>query len=361
MAAFVIGIIVKYQILVVVPLIMFVSLLVLGKGNYLRGEIERFVHSKRLFLGVVLSIAAVFLLYAFYVSGLLNDWLYAIQVGNSGQSVYSVRFPTPIFYLIEMVWPYSDTHPVSLLLYGLGLAGVVFFAWRRKPQDKFLFIWFFIIFIVFTLIPNRNWRYVTLLFPVLAISAAELVSSAYNKAAKNWQSVKNSINKRRLAKLAGVVLIIFTVVGIFYSSIDAYTWVARDQTQVPIEQASVHISQINSENHSVAVLCPVNVFSKDMVWFYLNQDSASQTVVYNYPLFAVDAYTPEFNVNSFMNYLQINGTRYILLYEYGGTKSYFNSTLTEQSIYGMLNTTERFTLQDTIGKMPNRIFVLSFK
>ncbi len=53
-------------------------------------------------------VVAAFLLYVFYVSGLLNEWLYAMQVGNVGQSWYSNRFPAPIFYLLEMVWPYNN-------------------------------------------------------------------------------------------------------------------------------------------------------------------------------------------------------------------------------------------------------------
>jgi 4-amino-4-deoxy-L-arabinose transferase-like glycosyltransferase len=173
-AALVIGVLVKYQILVVAPIIMVVSVLVFGKGGFLKTHAERFVRSKRLCIGVLLVVLAAFLLFELYASGLLNVWLYVLQVGNTGQTWYSNRFSTPIFYLIEMVWPYSDKHPISLLLYGLGLAGLALFAYKQKPQDKFLLIWFIVIYVVFTIIPNRQWRYVTPLFPVLAISASAL-------------------------------------------------------------------------------------------------------------------------------------------------------------------------------------------
>ena len=359
--ALVIGVVVKYQILVVAPIIMIVSVLVFGKGNFLKTQTERFVHSKRLWLGILLTILAAFLLYEFYASGLLNVWLYVMQVGNTGQTWYSNRFSTPIFYLLEMVWPYNDKHPISLLLYGLGLAGLAFLAYRRKPQDKFLLVWFIVIYVVFTLIPNRQWRYVTPLFPVLAISATTLLASAIGNTQKTWQAAKNSLNKKRLAKFSAALLIIFTATGVFYSSIDAYTWAAQGQTQVPIQQAATYIASTTQGNQSVLVLCPYNLFNKDMVWFYLNCKSPSQTQVYQYPELAVDAYTPEFNVTELVNFCQTNGTRDVMLYEYGGIISYFNSNLTEQAVYGMLNGTGRFTLEDTFGGAPNRIFVMSFK
>ncbi len=359
--ALAVGVVVKYQILVVAPIIMIVCFLVFGKGKFLKTQTEMFVHSKRLWIGILLSVLAAFLLYAFYASGLLNVWLYAMQVGNAGQAWYSNRFSTPIFYLLEMVWPYSDKHPISLLLYGLGLTGLALLAVRRKPQDKFLLVWFFVIYVVFTLIPNRQWRYVTPLFPVLAISATAFVASAIGKAQKTWQATKNSLTKKRLAKFAAALLIVFTAIGVFYSSIDAYTWVAQGQTQVPIQQATAYISSTTQGNQSVLVLCPYNLFNKDMVWFYLNSKSPSQTQVYQYPELAVDAYTPEFNVTKLVNFCQVNGTKYVMLFEYGGNIQYFDSNLTEQAVYGMLNGTGRFTLQATYGAAPQRIFVMSFK
>ena len=98
-----------------------------------------------------------------------------------------------------------------------------------------------------------------------------------------------------------------------------------------------------------------------MVWFYLNSKTASQTPVYQYPELAVDAYTPDFNITELVNFCQTNGTKIVMLYEYGGTIAYYNSDLTEQAVFGMLNETGRFNLTETFGTAPNRIFVLSFK
>lgn len=360
-AALVVGVAVKYQILVVAPIIMVVSVMVLGKGSFLKVQAEKFTHSKRLWIGILMAVLAAFLLYELYASGLLNVWIYALQVGNNSQTLYSSRFPAPIFYLIEMVWPYSDQHPISLLLYVVGLAGLAFFAYRRKPEDKFLLVWFIVIYVVFTLISNKQWRYVTPLFPVLAISATALMGSAVGRAQKTWQSAKSSLTKVRVAKFAAALLIVFTATGVFYSSMDAYSWAGQGQPHIPIQQAGAYAASVVQTNKSVLVLCPYNLFNRDMVWFYLNAKGPSQTLVYQYPLLAVDAYTPEFTVNDIVDFCQVNGTGLVMLYEYGGTMKYFNSSLTEPAVYGMLNGTGRFTLQDTFGEAPNRIFVMSFK
>jgi hypothetical protein len=38
------------------------------------------------------------------------------------------------------------------------------FAYRRRKQDIFFLTWFIVMYVFFT-IPNRQWRYVTPLFP----------------------------------------------------------------------------------------------------------------------------------------------------------------------------------------------------
>lgn len=354
--AFVAGVLVKYQMLVA-AIIMIFSILILTRG-YLKAKIAKI--PVLIVAGVAVAIAVFFVAYQLYASGILNPWIYAIQVGTADKSLYSIRFPTPIFYLIEMTWPYSNVHPISLFLYTTGLAGVGMFAYRRKPEDKFLLIWFVVIYVFFTLIPNRQWRYMTLLFPVLAISASSLVVSAYGKAQKGWRSTKNSLAKRRVAKLTAALLIVFTALGVFYSCFDAYNWVAKDQIQVPIEQATMYAAQTLSPNQSIMVVCPLNFFSKDMVWFYLNAKTPSQNQVWQYPELAVDVYTPNFNTTELMSLCQQHNVKYVLLYEYGMTALYFNTTLTERGIYNMLNSTGRFTFQTSFGTEPNRIFIMSF-
>ncbi|MGD6806958.1 MAG: ArnT family glycosyltransferase [Candidatus Bathyarchaeia archaeon] len=358
--AFVLGAFVKYQALVVVPIIMLFSLIVMGKCGVIKAEFTRIIHSKRIWLSAALAVTAVIFLYEFYASGLLEVWIYAIQIGGVGQSEYSVRFPSPIFYFIEMVWPYADNHPVSLLLYLLGIAGLGFFAYRRKPQDKFLLVWFIVVYVVFTLIPNRQWRYVTLAFPVLAISAAELLTRALSKLQALWQSKISSASKKQLSKVAAGFLIVLTAAGVFYSVSDAYVWVTEDQIQVPTEEAVLYIASKSPFNGSVLLLCPFNRFNKDMVWFYLNSKSASSIQVYQYPTLAVDAYPFDFNVTQLVGYCQTNGTKFLLLYEYESTPTYYGSSLNEQLVYDMLNSTGKFHVEATFGLAPRRMYVFSF-
>jgi 4-amino-4-deoxy-L-arabinose transferase-like glycosyltransferase len=359
-AAFAVGVAVKYQTLVVAPIIMIASLLVFGRGDYLKAQLASLLKPRRLAVVAAAAAVAASLVYVLYASGILNVWLYAIQVGTADKSLYSVRFPVPVFYLVEMTWPYSDVHPISLLLYAAGLAGLGLFAYRRKPGDKLLLLWFIAVYALFTVIPNRQWRYVTLLFPVLAISASTLLVSAYGKAHENWQKMHRSLPRRAATKLAAAVLIAFAATGVFFSCLDAYSWVAKDQIQVPIEQATAYAAQTLSPNQSIAIACPLNFLNNDMVWFYLNVKAPSQSEVWQYPKLAVDAYKPDFNLSEFTSLCQQHKAKYVLLYEYGGTARYFQTELTPNDVYNTLIDSGNFTSAASYGDEPKRVFVLTF-
>ena len=358
-AALAVGVVVKYQMLVVTPIIMLTSML-LWKRDYLKTQINRFLQLKFLIVAAAAIAVALVVVYELLASGLVDLLIYSVQVGTAEKSLYSVRFPIPIFYFVEMVWPYSDIHPISLFLYVLGLLGLGLLAVRRKPQDKFLLLWFLVIYAVFTVIPNRQWRYVTLLFPVLAISASSLIVSAYEKAQKTWRNAHVSLNRRWAAKLAAGILVVLTSVGVFYSCSDAYSWVAKDQLQVPIEQASQYAAQNLSVNQSVVVVFPLNYLNEYMVWFYLNAQAPRENSVWQYPKLAVDSYTPDLNTTEFIDLCLQRDVKYVFLYENGGETSYFNTTLTSRDVYGILSDTGRFTPQVSFGTEPNRIFILSF-
>jgi len=235
------------------------------------------------------------------------------------------------------------------------------FGLRRKKQDKFLLLWFAVVYLVFTAIPNREWRYVTVLFPVLAISGASAIMAGLGKLQNIWQTVENSLSRRRLAKFGALMLVVFVVVGVAYSCSNAYSWVAEDHIQVPIEQATNYAALTLNENQSLMVACPLNYFNKQMVWFYLNAQVAHPNNVSQYPELAVDAYSPTFNVTEFVDLCEQNGTQYVLLYEYKVTQTYYDSTLTEQQVYDMIIGSGKFVLQASIGTAPDRIFVLKFK
>jgi hypothetical protein len=360
-ATFAIGVAVKYQTIAVIPIVAIMSIFLLRKSSYMKATISQFVHSKKVYLGIILTASVALAIYELYSLGFLSDWMYAIQEGNAAQSFYSTRFPTPIFYLIEMTWPYNDTHPISPILYVLSLIGVGLLAYRRKPQDKFILVWLFTVYVVFTLIPNKQWRYITMLFPALAISAAELLATAYGKARKIWQTAKHSPNRKRLTRMATALLIVFLATGVFYSSVDAYNWATRNQTPLQLEEATTRINHTLNGVGSVAVLCPQNSLNNDMVWFYLNNKKQSQINVWQYPGLAVDTFTPQFNATELINLCQKNNTKTLILYEGQQTTKYFNSNLTEQIVYNALQDSGRFNLSAIFGTKPNRIIILDFK
>ena len=203
-------------------------------------------------------------------------------MGNPERSLYSLRFPTPIFYLVEMTWPYVDVHPISLLLYIVGLAGLGMFVWRRKREDKFVLVWFICVFVFFTLISNREWRYVLTLFPALAISASVLILFAYDKLHGTWMhSVR--VNRKKTAKVAAGLLIVFLSIAVAYSVNDIYYNVKQTDINIEIAQATNYALAGDASNQSIMLLCPFNYFSQDMVSFYLTASGNSQIKTYQYP------------------------------------------------------------------------------
>jgi hypothetical protein len=367
------GILTKYQ-MVIVGAIMITSLIILGRG-YLKKKVTRF--PLLIITAVAIIVPWIIVSYQIYASGMLDTWLYALSIGNPDKSLYSIRFgtfATPIFYLIELTWPYSNAHPISLFLYLLGLAGLGLFAWRRKPEDKYLLIWFIVVYVFFTVISNKQWRYMMPIFPVLAISAAGLLVSSLGKAQKIWSAKQVNFSKKRLTQVAAGLLIVFTLVGVFYSVSDAYSWVAKDQIQIPIEAATNYVAQHIGENESIMVMCAQNLFSQDMVRFYLNVQGKTNAV-WQYPEYPVDTYTPDFNITTFVSQCRQYHVKYVFTYEYGGDVSYFNTTLSLMDVYQKLYDSGKFAylsgnafVEDLIkeglipafGTNPRRIIILTF-
>ncbi len=358
--AFVIGGAVKYQVLVVVPIIMLVSMLLFGKRSYLKAQILRVLKFPRLIATVVLGAIVAVVIYELYAYGLLSVMWFAIQTGTAERALSSLRYPAPIFYLIETTWLANCLHPVSVLVYGTAIAGLFFFGWKRKLQDKFLILWFATIYGVFTFIPNKEWRYVILLFPVLAVSASNLIVSAYDKLKGAWQSPKSALLKKRLAKVAAVSLIAFTVVGLTFSYFDTQSFLSTAPPSLPIDEAAAYAAQTLGSNQSIAIACPTNLISNYTVWFYLIAKGPSQSTVWQYPGQAADAYMPDFNATEFISLCQQHNTKYVFLYEYENL-NYFDSNINASSISAMLIATNKFKLTESFGTEPDRIFVFSFQ
>ena len=353
-----VGFLAKYQVLVA-AVVMVVGILWLGRDK-LKMRFTKFL------LVPIIAVAVVvpWLIVLYQTNGINNfgQLLYAMQEGGQDRAQYSARFPAPVFYLIEMTWPFNDipVHPVSLPLYVLGLVGLGLFAWRRKPEDKFFLAWFLVVYVFFTFIPNRQWRYVTTVFPVLAISAASFVFFAYGKLAQAWKREKLTLNKKRLIQIAAGFLVVFAAVSVVYSSSEAYQMVARDQTYIPIAEATSYMSGRLSGNESVMVLSAFNLFNQDMVKFYLEANSTRQIRVLQYPELPIDAFKPDFNVTELVKLCQENKVKYVLLYEYGGDVPYFQSDLNAMQVYILLNDSGDFTSAYRVGTSPRTITIFSF-
>jgi hypothetical protein len=292
--------------------------------------------------------------------GVLNILFFAIQTGTAQKAFYSGLYPMPIYYLVVTNWYDNFMHPISLLLYAIGLSGLGLMAYRRKRVDKFLLLWFVAVYLVFSLIPNKDWRYVTIAFPVLAISTAMILTTSYGKLAELAKTSK-SFARKWSARSLKLVLVALVLTGVFLSCADAYMLVSKDRLQVPVEQATDFASQGLSGNQTLVVACPLNFLNEHMVRFYLNVRNANQNYnqVWQYPSLAIDAYALDFNVSQFASLCQSRNVKYVMLYEFGN-QPYFNSTVTAQTVFSDLNETDRFTLQASFGSQPNRVFVLSF-
>lgn len=368
------GVLTKYQV-VIAGIVMIASIVVLGRG-YLKKLFSRFT----LLIVTVTAVIIpwIYVAYQIYASGMWSQWLYALQIGNPEKSLYSMRFgtfATPVFYIIEMTWPYSDAHPISLLLYALGLAGLGLMAWRRKPEDKYLLVWFGVVYVFFTVIANKQWRYMLPIFPVLAMSSSSLIVSALGKAKKILTSQQVTLNKKRLTQVAAGFLIVFTLVGAYYSVSDAYSWVAKDQVRIPIEEATKYAASNIRPDESIMAMCAQNLFSQDIARFYLYADGTKHNAVWQYPELPVDTYTPNFNITEFIGLCEQRNVKYVFTYEFGGDVSYFNTTLSLMGVYEKLYESGKFQylsgnalIEDLVkqglvpafGTNPRRIFILTF-
>ena len=343
-----VGILAKYQILVA-GLVMIIGILLWGRKKL------KWRFAKFLLIPLIAALVVVPWLVVLYQAGGMNNFgklLYTISEGHEERLEYSARFPLPIFYLIEMTWPFSDipVHPISLPIYILGLLGLGLFAWRRKPEDKFFLAWFAVVYVFFTLIPNKQWRYIVPVFPTLAISAAAFVMFIYDRAAATWKRQQTSLNRKRMLKVAAGLFVVLTATAVVYSSYEAYEMTARDQIYIPVEEATSYAVSHMEANESIVVLLPFNMLNQDMVWFYLPADRAGQTQVLQYPELAIDAFTLDFNVTELISLCEQKNVKYVFLYEHANV----------MEVYEKLYETGRFTYEHVVGDVPRSISILAF-
>jgi asparagine N-glycosylation enzyme membrane subunit Stt3 len=351
------GFLTKYQA-IVACIIMVVSILFLARGQ-LKRAFSRF--TLLLVAAVLVVVPWIVIAYQVYASKIFSQWLYALQVGNPEKAVYSDRYPSPIFYFIDVVWPYNNFHPISIFIYIFGLAGLGFLVWRHNKSDQFTILCFATLFIFFSLIANKEWRYVLPLFSALAISAAVLILFIYSKVDAAWKR-KVQVRKKT-AKLAAGLFIVLVLGAMAYSINDAYSITAEFNIQIEVEPATVYALNHMYNNESIMVLAPFNFFSQDMIRFYLAKNGNSQIQTYQYPLLPTDTYTPNFNITELISECKQYKVKYLFTYEQGGTFPYYNTTLNPQLVFQQLYASGDFSHisnETSFGTNPRRIFILTF-
>ncbi|MCL2642763.1 MAG: glycosyltransferase family 39 protein [Candidatus Bathyarchaeota archaeon] len=353
------GFLAKYQILVV-GVIMLLSIVLLARKQ-VKAVFKKF---KIVITAAVLVVVPwVILAFQVYKTGFLGQWFYVLQIGNPGRSVYSSRFPLPIFYFIEMVWPHNNFHPISLFCYIIGLAGLAWMVWRRRHEDKFILLWFAVIFVFFTLISNKDWRYVVPLFPTLAISASVAVLGLGGALKRMWKK-PISVSKKHLAKVASGVLVVVVASAMIYSVYDTYNYNSTAIPPIDIQGATNYALNNIEDGKSIMVLLPCNLFNRDMVQFYLWAGGDRGIEIFQYPEVAVDAYVPNFNFTEFTELCSQHNVQYIIAFEYGGVEvPYYNTTLTFLQVYEQLYVSDNFsyvTEELCFGTTPWWVFVMEF-
>jgi len=331
------GFLTKYQA-VVAGVIMVISLVFLVR-HQLRWVFSRFILT--VVAAVLVVVPWIVIAYQVYASKIFSQWIYALQVGNPEKSIYSDRYPSPIFYLIDIVWPYNNFHPISIFIYIFGLAGLGFIVWRHNKSDQYIILWFATVFVFFSLIANKEWRYVLPLFSALAISASILILFLYNKIDAAWKQ-KVQV-KKKIGKIAAVLFIILVLGAMAYSINDAYSITSSFNIQIKLEPATVYAINHMQNNESIMVLAPFNFFSQDMIRFYLAKNGNSQIQTYQYPLLPTDTYTPTFNITELINECKQYHVKYLFTYEQGGTFPYYNTTVNPQQVFEQLYASGNFS------------------
>ncbi len=349
------GFLVKYQI-VIGGIIILISLLYFVKQR-LSVKLSKFL-LVLIVAGAVIS-PWVILIYQQYASDMLGKWIYVMGMGNEERLAYSTRFPTPIFYLIEMTQPYPHRHPIALPLYLLALAGLGLWAWRRNEGDKFSLITFATVYVIFTIITSKDWRYITLIFPLLAVSASELLVFLMDKVRDRLKMKHISFPDKNITKVAAAALAVFVGASLVYSAWEAYLWVEFDHVNIPIDDASKYVVEGVTPDEKIIVLCGGNYFSADMVEYYLLVYDPNQEQPMQYPELPVDAYKPDFNYTYLIETSENINVKYLLLFEHGNI-TYYDSDLRYSDVLNAMLDTNRFTIEKELGTSPRRIFILRF-
>lgn len=353
--ATVLGIIAKYQAFIS-GIVMLVSLYVLWRKQITKKTKKILII---ILIGAVIVLSLLLLVYQQSVSVAIEEWMYAVQVGNEERTSYSGRFPFPIFYIIEMTHPYAHVHPISGPLYILSLIGLGYWLWRGRDEDKFSLIWFFVVYVVFTLIPNRDWRYISIVFPIMAISGAELVLFMWDKVKDGLKGPQFRFHKSSIPKIAASMFVLLIGASFVYSWGDAYSWVSYEHAYVPVKETTLYVIENSTIDESTVILFSDNFFSEEMLNFYLILYNSTNRVLWNYPEAPTDAYKPDLNETWLIERCEARNVKFLLLHEHSN-ETYFNSTWRAYYVLDRLVLSGRYTFEWAFGTFPHRVIIIRF-
>lgn len=342
---------IKYQALVAGLVVLVALPLMLGRDGVKSklGQFKWFIAGAAIIIVPVLS--------ALTVSGGITPWLSLLQINDAQANVYSARFPIPIFYIIESTFPGMQlVHPISIGIFILGALGIGLFALRRNPEDRFFLVWLLVVYVFFSLIASRTWRYVMPLYPVVAVAGASLVMALYGRLEKSWKSAGTPANRKRVCKVLAVLLVAVTASAVVYSAVDAERWISGESVYIPLPEATHYVASHINGSDELMVLCPINNLNVNMLKFYLNAGEGKNNTVVQYPTLPPDSYNLNFNTTKAAQLCRENSVKYVLLDENTGYR-YFNSSLTAPDMADILVSSGGFTLVEVFGTAPFRVFV----
>jgi hypothetical protein len=357
-----IGFLVKYQSIVIV-IIMIPVLIFLSKK-----KIQNRLGTILLIILIMIAISLPWFIstYEKFSTEILETWFYSLQMGNESRLAYSTRFPWLIFYIIEMVWPFSNIHPISIFVYIFTLLGLFFLLTRRKREDKFLLIGFFAVYSFFTLISSKDWRYITIIFPILAISGSEFIVSIFGITKKRIKTPKISFSKKRFYKVLTAVFVLLVGSSVVYSICDTFLWLESEHFNYPVREACQYVAENSTIDETAVAFFPTNYFSFGMMRFFLEIYDSGQRRLLQYPENAVDVFKPLPNDERFFLSLyiliqrfELMNVKYLLLIEWE-TKLYFELYYDSSDVLENLIATRRFTLETEFGNYPHRMFIIRY-
>ena len=335
----------------------------LGSVLFLRKKPVKYNMRKILFVALIAAVVILpWLVVAYnnYTSERVELWMYTLKEGSTERVEYGERFPLPLFYIMEMTYPYMDLHPISLPIFLLGFLGLGLWTWRRKPEDKFSLIWFVVVYLVYTFfVSNRNWRYIIPVFPILAVAASDFVLVTFNKIQQAIQETKIKVSKPLLTKFVAVIIAVLMVSAVGYSVQNANYWIEKDNIHLPVKEAAQYAVENSDPDQISIVLYALNFFSPDAVYFYMKTCGSNQRGMEYYPNYAVDSYEPVFNQTQLIEQCQNTSTKFVFLYE-NANLTYFQSEWTAHDILEKTVALENFELEKTFGTSPHRLFLIRF-